>query len=84
MGDPRLPGPDPATARGWHDYGWHAIPDPDAAAAEHAALRQTLIDAGADVVVGTTPVPGDPDDIYAYDPVLPTDDPQLFRADYAL
>ena len=29
--------------------------------------------AGAEVLIGTTPVPGDPDAIYAYDPVLMTD-----------
>ncbi len=66
--------PDIANAGAWEVYGWHAAPDPAAAAAEHAAFRAELTRAGADVVVGTTAVPNDPDDIYAYDPVLPTDD----------
>ncbi len=43
------------------------------AAAEHEAFRAELEVAGAEVVVGTTPVEGDPDAIYAYDPVLMTD-----------
>jgi len=66
--------PDTANFGAWETYGWHAAPDPAAAAAEHAAFRAELTRAGADVVVGTTAVPHDPDDIYAYDPVLPTDD----------
>lgn len=66
--------PDTANLVEWETYGWHGAPDPDAAAQEHAALRAELIHAGAEVIVGTTPVPGDPDDIYAYDPLLPTDE----------
>jgi dimethylargininase len=66
--------PDVANADAWEAYGWHAAPDHAPAAEEHAAFRAELTRAGADVVVGTTPVPHDPDDIYAYDPVLPTDD----------
>jgi len=66
--------PDPANAAAWEAYGWHGQPDPDAAAAEHAAFHAELTRAGADVIVGTTAVPDDPDDIYAYDPLLPTDD----------
>ena len=57
----------------WSDYGWHARPDTAAADAEHAALRAALETAGAEVVVGATEVPGDPDAIYAFDPVLPID-----------
>ena len=37
------------------------------------AFREALGDAGAEIVVGTTQVPDDPDAIYAYDPTLPTD-----------
>jgi N-dimethylarginine dimethylaminohydrolase len=66
--------PDTANLGEWETYGWHGAPDPDAAAEEHAALRAELTRAGAEVIVGTTPVPGDPDDIYAYDPLLPTDE----------
>lgn len=65
--------PDPVNAGAWEAHGWHAPPDPGASAAEHAAFRAELSRAGAEVVVGTTPVPGDPDDIYAYDPLLLTD-----------
>lgn len=57
----------------WREYGWRAEPDPQRAAEEHRALRAELERAGAEVVVGETPVDGDPDAIYAYDPVLPTD-----------
>jgi N-dimethylarginine dimethylaminohydrolase len=57
----------------WRDFGWRSGPDPDRAADEHAALRAALEAAGAEVVLGTTPVEGDPDAIYVYDPVLMTD-----------
>ena len=57
----------------WRDYGWRAAPDPGRAAEEHAAFREALAAVGAEVVVGDTAVPGDPDAIYAYDPTLPTD-----------
>jgi len=43
------------------------------AADAHAALPVALGADGAEVVVGETAVPGDPDAIYAYDPTLPTD-----------
>jgi N-dimethylarginine dimethylaminohydrolase len=54
----------------WHAFGWRAEPDPTAIAAEHAALCEQLADAGAEVVLADGSVPGDPDAIYAYDPVL--------------
>jgi len=57
----------------WRAYGWHTEPDAAAASAEHEAFVETLRSAGADVVVGTTPVPGDPDAVYAFDPTLVTD-----------
>jgi N-dimethylarginine dimethylaminohydrolase len=57
----------------WRAYGWHQTPDPAAAEEEHAAFRATLADAGVEVIVGATAVPGDPDAIYAYDATLPTD-----------
>jgi len=50
-------------------YGWHASPDPGAAAAEHEELRALLTGAGADVIVSEHD-PGNPDAIYVYDPVL--------------
>src|SRR5262245_5069867 len=58
----------------WRDHGWHRDPDPSAADREHRAFRKVLESAGADVVVGATQVPGDPDAIYAYDPTLVLDD----------
>jgi dimethylargininase len=55
---------------GWREFGWRAAPDPDAIAQEHAELCALLTGAGAEVVLAEEPVPGDPDAIYAYDPVL--------------
>ncbi len=59
--------------REWNSLGWHDEPDAAGIEAEHAAFRALLQEAGAEVVVGETPVPGDPDAIYPYDPVLMTD-----------
>jgi N-dimethylarginine dimethylaminohydrolase len=66
--------PAPKDLAAWAEYGWRAEPDWARAADEHAAFRALLADAGADVVIGQTPVPGDPDAIYAYDPSLLTDE----------
>ena len=60
-------------AEAWAAYGWHAAPDPTAADDEHRALCAILASAGAEVVTGSTRVAGDPDAIYAYDPILMTD-----------
>ena len=54
----------------WREYGWREEPDARAIAREHAELSALLAGAGATVVLGDEPVPGDPDAIYAYDPVL--------------
>jgi N-dimethylarginine dimethylaminohydrolase len=54
----------------WREYGWRAEPDVARISAEHEALCVQLADAGAEIVLATEPVPGDPDAIYAYDPVL--------------
>jgi dimethylargininase len=59
--------------RAWAGYGWRSAPDPGRASAEHEAFRAALSDGGAEVITGGTPVPGDPDAIYAYDPTLLTD-----------
>jgi dimethylargininase len=56
----------------WKAYGWHAEPDAQAAADEHAGFVDALKASVPDVVVGNQPVPGDPDAIYAYDPTLVT------------
>ncbi len=66
--------PRPADLSSWSDFGWRAAPDAAQADEEHAAFRSTLESAGADVLCGTAQVPGDPDAIYAYDPVLMADD----------
>jgi N-dimethylarginine dimethylaminohydrolase len=65
--------PRPLDLPAWRDFGWHAEPDLDAAAEEHRAFRSELERAGAEVILGEAPVDGDPDAIYAYDPVLMTD-----------
>ena len=61
--------PQPADAARWREYGWRAEPDVAAAAAEHEALRELLESAGAEVIVAEGER-GNPDAIYAYDPVL--------------
>ena len=61
--------PQPADAGRWREYGWRSKPDPGEAAAEHEALREILARAGAEVIVAEGE-PGNPDAIYAYDPVL--------------
>jgi N-dimethylarginine dimethylaminohydrolase len=58
----------------WREYGWRAAPDLAAIAREHDALCELLAGAGAEVVLAETPVPGNPDATYVYDPVLITDD----------
>jgi N-dimethylarginine dimethylaminohydrolase len=68
----RPPVPDALAA--WQDYGWHVVPDAGAIETEHLAFQTILEDAGAEVVSGATPVPNDPDAIYAYDPTLLTDE----------
>ncbi len=65
--------PEAAACAGWRAYGWHREPDPGRLAAEHEAFRAHLEAAGAEVVVGETPVPMCPDLIYVYDPALVTD-----------
>jgi N-dimethylarginine dimethylaminohydrolase len=50
-------------------FGWRGVPDHAAAAAEHQALCAILAAAGAEVIVSEHD-PGNPDALYAYDPVL--------------
>jgi dimethylargininase len=57
----------------WRAYGWRAEPDPVRMADEHEALCALLADAGAEVVVGQTPIGLCPDQIYVHDPALVTD-----------
>lgn len=62
--------PRPADLRFWREYGWRAEPDAAAIAREHETLCGLLADAGAEVVLAQTPLDGDPDAIYTYDPAL--------------
>jgi len=64
--------PAAAALPAWRSYGWHREPDADAIAKEHAAFRDALSDARAEVICGETAVEGDPDAVYAYDPILMT------------
>jgi dimethylargininase len=57
----------------WQAFGWRDEPDRERLAEEHEAFRALLADAGAEVVVGGTPVPLSPDSIYTYDPAIVTD-----------
>jgi dimethylargininase len=61
--------PQPADAERWEEYGWRAEPDVAEAAAEHKALREILERVGAEVIVAEGHR-GNPDAIYAYDPLL--------------
>jgi dimethylargininase len=61
--------PHPSDGARWREYGWRAEPDAGAAAAEHEALREILAGAGAEVIA-VEGEHGNPDAIYAYDPVL--------------
>ncbi len=54
----------------WRSYGWRGAPDPVGLATEHEAFCRLLEDVGAEVVVGRSPLPGNPDAIYTYDPAL--------------
>ena len=65
--------PDAAACAAWRAYAWRDEPDPTALAEEHDAFRALLTDAGAEVVVGETPVEMDPDAIYTYDPAIVTE-----------
>ena len=65
--------PETDAARSWRANGWRAAPDPNRLLAEHEAFCALLADAGAEVVLGETSVPGDLDAIYAYDPALVSD-----------
>ena len=65
--------PQPADGARWREYGWRSEPDARAAAAEHEVLCTLLADAGAEVILAEGE-PGNPDAIYAYDPLLVGDD----------
>jgi N-dimethylarginine dimethylaminohydrolase len=54
----------------WEAYGWHSEPDAEIAEKEHEAFRQQLTDFGTEVLLAPDGPTGDPDAVYAYDPVL--------------
>src|SRR5438128_3963662 len=62
--------PDVSSLAAWRAYGWHREPDPQEIEREHTAFRRELSSAGAEVICGDAGIAGDPDAIYAYDPVL--------------
>lgn len=64
--------PQPEASGLWRAFGWRAEPDPVRMAEEHEAFRRLLAEAGAEVLVGQTPVGACPDAIYTYDPALVT------------
>jgi len=57
----------------WREYGWLAEPDGKRIAEEHEGLRQTLEDAGAEVVVAESAADPNPDAVYVFDPAFLTD-----------
>lgn len=61
--------PLPADAGHVERYGWRGTPHHAAAAAEHEAFCLLLEEAGTELIVSEHD-PGNPDAIYAYDPVL--------------
>jgi dimethylargininase len=65
--------PVPADLQAWSAYGWRSEPDAARAVAEHEAFRSALEGADATVETGSSRAEGDPDAIYAYDPVLMSD-----------
>jgi dimethylargininase len=58
---------------GWEACGWRGSPDPTRIAREHRAFCALLEEAGAEVVLAESPVDGNPDAIYTYDPALVAD-----------
>jgi dimethylargininase len=57
----------------WREYGWRAEPDLARLTLEHEAFCTVLTTGGAEVVLAETPVPGDPDAIYVFDPAIVSD-----------
>jgi N-dimethylarginine dimethylaminohydrolase len=58
----------------WREYGWRAEPEASGIAREHEAFCELLAGAGAEVVFAESPLTGNPDAIYVYDPALIADD----------
>ena len=68
--------PKPEDVPSWRELGWRGEPDPAGLVAEHEALCALLEDGGAEVVRAEGQ-PGSLDAIYAFDPLLMTDDGAL-------
>jgi dimethylargininase len=68
----RKPAP-PRTGDEWEAFGYPRPVDVAATDAEHAAFRQILVDAGAEVIEAGPDAPGALDAIFAYDPSIMTD-----------
>jgi N-dimethylarginine dimethylaminohydrolase len=66
--------PDPESLSRCSQFGWRAPPDPARLLAEHDQFCSTLTEFGAEVVVGRSPVGGNPDAIYAHDTSLISDE----------
>jgi dimethylargininase len=57
----------------WREYGWRSEPDVGKLADEHEAFCNAVAAGGAEVVLGDTPLPTDPDAIYVFDPATVSD-----------
>jgi N-dimethylarginine dimethylaminohydrolase len=66
--------PEERALANWQLYGWRSAPDPKRLLAEHDEFCALLADADAEVVYGRTPLPDDPDAIYAHDASFVCDD----------
>jgi N-dimethylarginine dimethylaminohydrolase len=62
---------------GWRACGWRAEPDPRGIAEEHEAFCMLLEGAGAEVFFAESPIDGNPDAIYTYDPAIVAGDGAL-------
>lgn len=67
-----LVAPERSGAEDWDAYAWRSAPDPDRLATEHEGFATLLRDQGVEVVLGEA-APGDPDAVFAYDPMLVCD-----------
>jgi dimethylargininase len=65
--------PDPGAFAAWREFGWRAAPDPARLLAEHERFCARLVEFGAELIYGRTPLGADPDAIYAHDTSLIAD-----------
>jgi dimethylargininase len=61
-----------ADAAEWKSRGWRSKPNLHSASREHASLRRSLAQAGAEVINAIAPAGANPDAIYVCDPALIT------------